>query len=96
MPDVPQDQNAASDDTSQQDLQGYQDDFDTSKKDEVMNETGDDPSQVTPATPSELREGLENTAGEDQEGGEQTDSEKDDWREEVEDRDEENGDRGPV
>ncbi|HEX6462208.1 MAG TPA: hypothetical protein VFZ58_02945 [Candidatus Saccharimonadales bacterium] len=96
MSDVPQDQQAASDDTSQQNLQGYQDDFDTAKKDEFANENGDDPSKVTPATPSELREGLENTAGNDQEGAEPGSSEDDDWREEIEDRDEENGSRGPV
>lgn len=95
MPDVPP-QQAASDDTSVQPLQGYQDDFDDEKRDQFANEAPDDPSRVTPATREELREGLAKTAGDDQEGGAPGTPEEDDWREEIEDRDEEAGARGPM
>lgn len=96
MPDVPILPGNQDDDNAQQDLQGYQDDFDTSTRDQFADESGTQPYEDTPATRSELREGLRDSEGNDQEGGstEPTDDSdrQDDFREEIEDRDEDSSD----
>ena len=96
MPDIPTLPQSNDGDDSQQPLQGYQDDFDTSERDQFAEETGSQPYQDTPATRSELREGLRDTEGADQEGGSTEPNDEtatqDDFREEVEGRDQDAGD----
>jgi hypothetical protein len=62
-------------------LQHYQDDLDTSKKDEVSNEIGDDPSKRIVGGASQLSQALAQT-------DEAQLDENDDLREDLEDRDE--------
>jgi hypothetical protein len=63
-------------------LQGYQDDLDTSKKDVISDEIGDDPSSRIVGGAAQLGPALAKT--DDQAGLD----ENDDLREEIEDRDE--------
>lgn len=100
MAQVPQNPLDDSSTDGKQDLQGYQDDFDTSQRDQFANDAGSDPTQETPATRAEWKEGMRDTAGTDEEGGTHKPSDDsdrlDDFREEVEGRDANDGARGPL
>lgn len=95
MTQIPQDPLASPGADEPHNLQGYQDDFDTSRKDQFANEAGSDPSEDVPATRAEFRQGMRDTAISDQEGGivptshdaEPSLATADDYREDIEGRD---------
>lgn len=70
-------------------LQSVQDDLDTQRPDPIMNELGDDPTEELGINPSEFRDGL-NDIDTDATGG------SDDWREEIEDRDQDGDNRNET
>jgi hypothetical protein len=57
-----------------------QDALDTERPDPIMNELGEDPAEEIGINPSELRDGLNDIDTE-------ANNSNDDWREEIEDRD---------
>lgn len=103
MPDIPNEPVNKDGQDDQADLQGYQDDFDTSKRDQATNEALDNQADNTPATRAEFAQGLRDSTAPDQEGGTnpplgQDDPEppmasQDDYREDIEDRDEDDKER---
>lgn len=102
MPDVPHSPNSSDAPDDQEDLQGYQDDFDTAKRDQLSNDEAEDPYGGTPATRAEFAQGLRDSAAPSQEGGigstDKVDAEpplasQDDYREDIEDRDEDDKER---
>lgn len=105
MPDVPNSPTNDDNPADPQDLQGYQDDFDTAQRDQIINEAGDDPVQDTPATRAEFAQGLRDSAAASQESGLATPNpddpeppmaSTDDYREDIEDRDEDDKERSET
>ncbi len=88
MSTIPQDDQATTDENSKQPLQGYQDDFDTSKRDEFTNEAAENPpAEAMPGDLDNIREGMRTSAREDGEHGIDPDL-HDDAINEIESRDE--------
>lgn len=93
MTQVPQTPMGGSDDSLDglRQNQGYQDDIDTSTRDQFANEAGTDPSDDVAATKAEFRQGLRDsqtdvtTDGEDD--AEPPLASSDDYREDIEGRD---------
>ena len=67
-------------------LHNPQDDLDTESPDPIMNELGEDPSKEIGIDPKELKKGLDDIDID-------TSNVDDDWREEIEDRDQDGDNR---
>lgn len=102
MPQIPDEPEEHIDVDSQDNLQGYQDDLDISKGDPVIDEETDNNPYGVSASPAERAQGLRDSAAPDQEGGnlrnnlnngEPSLASQDDYREELEDRGEDDKER---